>query len=417
MSAKAETATSGNWASRIVGHAEVAPADLTPHPLNWREHPQGQRAAVEGSIGEVGWIRSVLVNKRTGRMLDGHLRLALALERGEATVPVEFVDVTEDEERLILATLDPMAGMATRNAERFAELVEALEVRSGPLKDLIASIAPKGGKAGKVNPDKLPDRVEERAKRGDLWLLGRHRIVCGDATSAQDVGTLLAGARPLLMVTDPPYGVDYDPEWREEAGLHPARTGKVTNDDRVDWTPAWALFPGDVAYVWHAGRFASEVQRSIEAAGFEIRNQIIWSKPHFPIGRGHYHWRHEPCWFAARGGHPSYWLGRHEPCWYAVREDRTAHWVGDHKQTTIWEITLDANVAGGHSTQKPAECMARPIWNHEGDVYDPFLGSGTTLIAAEQLSRRCYALEIEPKYVDVALARWEVFTGEKAQRG
>ena len=139
-------------------------------------------------------------------------------------------------------------------------------------------------------------------------------------------------------------------------------------------------------YCWHADRHASEVQRSLEAAGFEIRCQIVWAKPRFAISRGHYNWQHEPCW-------------------YAVRQGKTAHWIGDHSQTTLWSIALDVNVEGGHSTQKPLECMARPIRNHEGDVYDPFLGSGTTMVAAEQLGRLCYGMEIEPKYIAVALER------------
>jgi len=145
-------------------------------------------------------------------------------------------------------------------------------------------------------------------------------------------------------------------------------------------------------YCWHADRHASEVQRSLELCEFEVRCQIIWSKSNFPISRGHYHWRHEPCW-------------------YAVRKGKQAHWIGDRTQTTVWEINLDKNVEGGHSTQKPVECMARPMRNHDGDVYDPFLGSGTTLIAAEQLNRTCYGLEIDPHYCSVILQRWANFTG------
>ena len=151
----------------------------------------------------------------------------------------------------------------------------------------------------------------------------------------------------------------------------------------------------DRPYCWHADRHASTVQTSLIVAGFEIRNQVIWAKPGFVISRGHYNWQHEPCW-------------------YSVRKGSTASWAGDHSQSTLWEITLDKNVDGGHSTQKPVECMARPIRNHSGDVYDPFLGSGTTVIACEQLGRRCYGLEIEPKYVDVILQRWENFTGKTA---
>jgi DNA modification methylase len=251
-----------------------------------------------------------------------------------------------------------------------------------------------------LTEDEVPEPPEKPVTRpGDVWLVGKHRLMCGDSTKAEDVARLLAGAKPALCVTDPPYGVEYDPEWRQEAAgkgwlaYAPERVGEVTHDDRADWYDAWALTPSDVLYVWHAGRHASIVQAGIERAGFEIRSQIIWAKPHFPISRGHYHWRHEPCW-------------------YAIRKGARACWVGDRKQTTLWEVALDCNVEGGHSTQKPVNLMAPSIRNHEGDVHDPFLGSGTTLIAAEELGRVCYGMEIEPRYCDVTLRRWANLTGE-----
>ena len=171
--------------------------------------------------------------------------------------------------------------------------------------------------------------------------------------------------------------------------------GKVTNDDRADWTEAWALSPSVVSYVWHAGRHAKTVQESLEACDFIVRNQIIWVKDRFALSRGNYHWQHEPCW-------------------YAVRKNNKSRWIGDHSQTTSWQIPSRDDSGHGHGTQKPMECMARPIRNHEGDVYDPFLGSGTTLIACEQLGRICYGMEIDPVYCDVIVKRWETLTGQKA---
>jgi len=227
-------------------------------------------------------------------------------------------------------------------------------------------------------------------KPGEIWMLGKHRIMCGDSTKAEDVDKLLGGAAPMLMITDPPYGVEYDPEWRKEAGVNKndSKMGKVQNDDRADWTDAWALSPSVVAYVWHADRHAKTVQESLEACDFIVRNQIIWVKDRFALSRGNYHWQHEPCW-------------------YAVRKNNKAHWIGDHSQTTSWQIPSRDDSGHGHSTQKPLECMARPIRNHEGDVYDPFLGSGTTLIACEQLGRICYGMEIDPVYCDVIRQRFE----------
>lgn len=205
------------------------------------------------------------------------------------------------------------------------------------------------------------------------------------------------------MVTDPPYGVEYDPNWRNEADRangksYGARaTGQVLNDDRADWREAWALFPGEVAYVWHAGVFSHTVADSLEACGFEMRALIVWAKHRLVIGRGHYH-------------------HKHEPCWYGVKKGGTGHWQGDRKQTTLWEIEHNKSETG-HGTQKPVEAMRRPIENNSqpGDaIYEPFSGSGTTIIAAEQAGRRCYAMELSPQYVDVAVRRWQQFTGKTA---
>lgn len=209
------------------------------------------------------------------------------------------------------------------------------------------------------------------------------------------------------MVTDPPYGVSYDPSWRDKLlGKPGVSLGVVANDHRADWRAAWALFPGDVAYVWHSGLYGSVVQESLRIARFDTRAQIIWRKPHFAISRGAYHWQHEACW-------------------YAVRRGRNAGWTGDRKQRTVWDI---ANATGwraiddgrtGHATQKPLECMRRPMRNHgqPGEaVFDPFLGSGSTLIAAEELGRLCIGLELMPAYVDIIIDRWERFTGRTAER-
>jgi DNA modification methylase len=238
----------------------------------------------------------------------------------------------------------------------------------------------------------------------------QHRILCGDATASNDTTRLLAGQQlPALMVTDPPYGVALEPGWREDAGLNPRtrQGGKVANDDRIDWSEAWALFPGVVAYVWHAGIHAAEVALGLRACGFQIRSQIIWVKQHFAISRGAYHWRHEPCW-------------------YAVRRGQTGHWCGDRTQSTVWEVAnlnpfgsegAAENEPTGHGTQKPVEIMRRPILNHTNPgeaCYDPFLGSGSTLIAAESTGRICYSMDIDPKYVDVAVLRWQRFSGKQA---
>ena len=245
----------------------------------------------------------------------------------------------------------------------------------------------------------MSEVLRTATKAGDVWLLGRHRLVCGDATVPEIVALALAGHRPNLMVTDPPYGVSYDPAWRERAMRGARAIGTVLNDDCADWRAAWALFPGDVAYVWHGALNGSAVEASLLAAGFRIRSQIIWDKGRLIISRGHYHWRHEPCW-------------------YAVRRSRTATWAGDRRQTTVWQIPHRRSETG-HGTQKPIEVMRRPILNHTlpgARVYDPFVGSGTTIIAAEETGRICHAIELSPAYVDLAVRRWEAATGQAAER-
>lgn len=242
---------------------------------------------------------------------------------------------------------------------------------------------------------------------GDLWLLGRHRLLCGDSTEAEDVARVLGEVRPHLMVTDPPYGVDYDPNWRNERArksegmgnraIGAGAVGVVKNDDRADWREAWALFPGDVAYVWFASLFAPVAANSLIAANFDLRSLIIWDKTRLIIGRSDYHWQHEPCW-------------------YAVQKTKTGHWSGDRKQTTVWAIPHQKSETG-HGTQKPVECMKRPIENNSSPgqaVYEPFSGSGTTIIAGEMMGRSVHAIEIDPVYIDVAVLRWEKFTGLQA---
>jgi len=265
--------------------------------------------------------------------------------------------------------------------------------------ELARLLAAQDATEGLCDEDAAPPAPQTPISRlGDLWLLGHHRLLCGDSTNQQTVSRVLGSVKPTLLVTDQPYGVEYDPEWRKRAGVNNSnRMGRVRNDDRSDWREAWALFPGDVAYVWHGALHASTVSDSLESCGFEIRSQIVWAKPSLVMGRGHYHWQHEPCWYAVRG---------------------TGHWNGDRKQSTLWHIenrNQDAETV--HSTQKPVECMRRPIVNNSSPgqaIYEPFSGSGTTIIACEKEARIALAIELEPAYVDVAVTRWQNFTGKQA---
>jgi DNA modification methylase len=398
---------------RAMDPTEAVPlARLTPAPWNPRTITDKRFKDLCRSLAddpEFLWHRPVLA-QADGTIYAGNMRYRAAEHLGMTTVPAIIADVPPKlaRERALRDNHQWGEWEDAALAELIYDLTEGgtdpttLGFDEAELARLIDMVNGKGGLPG-ADPDDIPATVEPQAKRGDVYVLGEHRVMCGDATSADDVARLLAGTVPFLCVTDPPYGVSYDPAWRKRAAEEghlayaACRIGEVTNDDRSDWREAWELFPGDVLYSWHPAGATSLVHAAaLQDSGFVLRMQIIWAKSNFPIGRGDYH-------------------VQHEPCWYAVREGRAAHRTKDRTQTTLWEINLDKNVEGGHSTQKPVECMARPIRNHVApDVYDPFLGSGTTLIACEQLGRRCYGMEIEPRYVDVAVRRWEEFTGGKA---
>lgn len=393
----------GTWRNRIVGYGEEQPEQLLANPRNFRIHPKAQQEALLGVMREVGVVDDVIVNQQTGFVVDGHLRVALAISEHQPTVPVKYVDLTEQEEALILATFDPIAAMAATDKAQLDALLREVQSGEAGVQAMLAELAEKAGlypEAPKEAPEPQVDRAEElrgkwQTERGQVWEIpsktvpGKcHRLMCGDSTSAEDVERLMAGEKAALMVTDPPYGVEYDPAWRARAGINKndGKMGVVANDGRIDWREAWALFRGDVAYVWHAGLHASAVQDSLASEGLVVVAQVIWNKDRFALSRGDYHWKHEPCW-------------------YAVRAGAAHHWAGARDQSTVWDVPRADDSGHGHGTQKPVECMARPIRNHEGDVYDPFLGSGTTMCAAETLGRLCYGMEIEPKYVAVTLER------------
>lgn len=397
-------------------YKRVTIADLIPYARNSRTHSEEQVAKIAASIREFGFLNPVITDGDNG-IVAGHGRVLAAQKLGMAELPtIEAKHLSEAQKRAYIIADNRMAldagwdtdllrvEIADLEGEGFDLSLTGFDVDEieGFLTDLTAD--------GLTDPDDVPDLPDDPISvPGDVWFLGGHRLVCGDSTNADDVAKALNGVEPHLMVTDPPYGVEYSAGWRNDAmptKNDPSRwrdgsgraTGKVENDDRADWSEVYALFPGDVAYVWHAGNKANIVAENLVGCGLLIRSQIIWVKNQLVIGRGDYH-------------------PQHEPCWYAVRKNRKGHYCGGRKQTTVWNIDRPRKSETGHSTQKPIECMKRPIENNSSPgqaVYDPFLGSGTTLIAAEMTGRKCHGLELSPAYCDVIVKRWQDFTGKDA---
>lgn len=409
-------------------------ARVTPYERNARVHSGKQVRTIEASIRKFGFVQPILVDGE-GVIIAGHGRYAAAKRAGLAEVPViQITHLSPDRVRALRVADNKIHDMSDFDAELLMDEVRALtacDVDLGDLgfldREINKLLSPKPNKTGRKpktatetppasaqgapepNDDDDGEVVEATPAApvtcaGDLWLLGESRLICGDATDPATVARVMAGAAPAVMVTDPPYGVKYQPNWRAgkvsgTPGMensHPDRI-PVTNDHRTDWTAAYLQFPGSVAYVWHAGLSGARVLAHLEGADFEARAQIIWRKHNHVIGRGHYHWQHEACW-------------------YAVRRGSDANWQGDRDQATVWDIQHRRS-GTGHGAQKPVAAMQRPVRNHTrpGDwVYDPFVGSGTTLVAAEEIGRRCVAVEIAPQFVDIAVRRWQETFGRAA---
>jgi ParB-like chromosome segregation protein Spo0J len=413
---------------------EQVPIDLLrPDPANPRRIGEEELDSLERSIREFGFVQPVLARREDGTVIGGHQRLLAARRLGLTTVPVIWLDLSVEQSRLLNLALNKISGSwdDALLARLLADLGATPDLDltlSGfdedEIKDLLRSLEVRE-KRERVESFDLDEALAEatrnpRSKLGDLWVLGDHRLLCGDSTDAVAVARLLDGAEPRLLATDPPYGVSLDGSWRDGVynALGPAqktymrgkgaRNTTISGDTRVDWSEAFALVPSlAVGYIWHAGVHAAEVAQGLDRIGFEIVAQVIWDKGLFAMGRSWYHWSHEPCWVVRKKG-------------------AKVRFLGTRDQATIWHAPSPKMIMGGsaeprldHPTQKPLVLFETPIRNHlkGGEaLYEPFCGSGTALIAAERTGTRCYAMEIDPIYVEVALARWERFSGDVAER-
>lgn len=402
---------------------QKSPKELIKYASNAKKHDKGQIDLLANSIREF-WFNVPVIITEDNTIIAGHGRVIASEKLGLTEIPCIIASNLTPKQIKRYRLLDNRIAEMGGGYDMDILQMEIEEIGDDDLYGIfeidIETIQ------GKTDPDDLPEVDEKNivTNLGDVWILGDHRIVCGDCTDAQVVDKLLGDDKPHLMVTDPPYGVSYDASWRNDALDSDSKAiGKVLNDDRADWREAWVLFPGSVAYVWHAWSKANIVQDSLEACKFTTRSQIVWVKSHLILSRGHYHPQHEPCLYATKEWESDQWQEEiqrfdqeHEILLYAVEDGKTGQWRGGRKQTTVWTIDVVKNDTG-HSTQKPVECMIRPIVNNSKPwdmVYEPFSGSGTTIIACEQSKRKCRAIELSPEYVDMAVIRWQNFTGNKA---
>ena len=396
-----------------------------PYARNARKVSERAIDKVAASLKEFGWRAPIVVDKH-GVIVCGHTRLLAAKKLGLKEVPVHVAD------NLTPAQVKAYRLMDNRSHEETDWDLELLGPELEELAELdfdldLTGFDPHEIDSFLADPDiddranavpAVPDRPVSRLD--DLWNCGKHRILCADATDTVAVARLLGAAVPLLLVTDPPYGIELDSEWRDRAGLNgcgPAeasymkhRTAGHTNttissDTRADWSEAFERVPSLMAaYVWHASVHTHEVLAGLLRIGFLHPQQIIWNKGRTVLTRTHYWYQHEPCWYLRKKNAP--WFGK----------------AGDN--STVWDSSSPKFIMSSskeqkfdHPTQKPVELMRRPILNHlkrSQIVYDPFLGSGTTMMAAELTERICYGIELDPKYVDVVVVRWQQFTGERA---
>jgi len=401
--------------------------DLHLDPGNPRRISDLELDALTQSIKTHGFVHPVLARREDHMVIAGHQRLVGARRLGLKVVPVVFVDNSRELAQLLNIASNRVGGawdgeLLGRRIEELLAIPNVDLSLSGLTDDEIdkyLKLLQVREKADRLEVFDLEgafidaERKTPRTKRGDLWLLGDHRLFCGDATNEEDVGQLMGEKKAALMATDPPYLVDY------QGGNHPA---SKANKDRPNKDKHWDsyvdpdtsveffvnflkaalthLAPNSAIYQWHAHRRQALVERAWTECGLLIHQQIIWVKARGVLTHSHYLWRHEPCF----GGWP---------------EGQTPKLKPPPDESTVWQINQAGEQMGIHPTQKPVELFMKPISFHTqaNDIcYEPFLGPGTQLIACERLGRRCYALELEPHYVDIAVARWEAFSGEKAIR-
>ncbi len=409
---------------RIIGIDRINPNDIKLNPSNHRKHPDEQRNMMNGILSEIGWIQTVIVNKNTGNLIDGEMRVTNAIANGETSIPVIYVDLTPEEELKALGLFDPVSVFAKEDRKKLLDILENVSYQNIQVKDMVDRVAQKNklefsayGKEVKTDKEKLTKKKEDQdamreelvekwgVKPGQVWVIpsqmveGSHRLACGDSNDPAIVKKLMVeGVKPVLMVTDPPYGVSfearYNPRQKPWDGIS---NDERRGDDLQSWVASvlnnWIKYMDkrSAFYLWSASFDEGYATlRGMRDAGIHIQSTIVWVKNHFSLGMSDYHWKHEICW-------------------YGYFEGENHIWYGGRNQSTVWDVKLVPTVQYLHPMQKPTELYAIPIKNHStaGDVVvDPFNGCGTQIVAAEQHGRLCYACELDPTWVAVSLDRF-----------
>ena len=381
--------------------------ELIPYVNNSRTHSDEQVAQIAASIKEFGWTNPILVDGDNG-IIAGHGRLMAARKLGYKEVPtIELADLTETQKKAYIIADNRLAlnagwdnEMLKLEFDQLAEFGFDLELTGFSL-DEIKALNPVELNAGLTDEDEAPPLPPEpKTKPGDIYKLGKHRLMCGDSTSIEHLERLCDGQAVDMWLTDPPYNVAYEGKTKDSLTIQNDSMG----DDqfrqflRDAYVAANAVMKaGAVFYIWHADSEGYNFRGAAQDAGWKVRQCLIWKKSSMVMGRQDYHWKHEPCL-------------------YGWKEGASHLWATDRKQTTILEFEKP-NRNGEHPTMKPVALFEYQLLNNTkgGDiVLDSFGGSGTTMIAAEKNGRVGYLMELDPKYCDVIVKRWEDFTGKKA---
>ena len=419
---------------------DINMADLKPAPYNPRDISNDALSGLRHSLEKFGYVDLLVVNKRNMRIISGHQRYKILQADGIQTVTAILVDVDEIQEQAMNVTLNSpeITGQWTA---ALIPLLERLRNEASDdyinlrLKDLRESVGDMGVESlgdGKTLPDDIPEPPEKTiTQKGDLWILGNHRLLCGDSTSDEDVTRLMDGHKASLFATDPPYCVDYTGANRPNGGRDWSNVyHEIDIPDAVDFVRKFYkvglkhIQEGTALYIWHASKRRSDIEGICKELGILIHQEIVWVKPCVILTYSFYSWRHEPCLLM--------WIKGNKPEYKPKNKSIGSVWTVDFLRsgdpltpeyhTDVWELDWEGkkrNPGLEHPTVKPTEVFAIPMRVHTtpGDIcYEPFSGSGSQLIAGERLNRRVFAMEIEPVFCDVAVRRWEEFTGKKAQR-